>query len=531
MRLIFSSAGARILGASLCFLGSGAITLFTLSGSSEPAHAATPDPIVTVQGRQVDVRGDLEAQVHALITEWNQAPVVLRTRSGTHTLTRTRLGGSIDADHLRTLLEQAADPSSAMRRFHAALRPVGRLDLPVPVKFDASRLRPMLLRIKEELDRPARSARMDPSTRLVVPEQHGIQVDVWSTLDRVAAALERGSQEVELVHVREDPARTEVQLRDAKMEQLLGYFETRYDASGRAADRTHNMRVGGRKIDGYVVLPGEIFDFNEVVGPRNQASGFRLAPVIAGGELVDGVGGGACQIAGTLHAAAYFSGLEILERTPHSRPSSYIKLGLDAVVTYPQLNLRFRNDRDAPVVLTFSVGEGIVRSEVWGSGSRRMVSFVRRIDRWSAFEEREVQRSDLPLGTRVLAQRGVPGFTVRTWRIVRDLTLNQARRQASEDTYPATTQVWNIGTGEPPPEGYTAPKGDTHREYIADQFLTVTQGPPEGSVQTVRRAGKTGYYGWTIQEGMPGISEAALQQTEVPSTGASDPENSVEQNQ
>ena len=90
-------------------------------------------------------------------------------------------------------------------------------------------------------------------------------------------------------------------------------------------------------------MPGEIFDFNEVVGPRDEANGYKVAPVIAEGELVDGIGGGTCQISGTLHGAAFFAGLEIVERYPHTRPSSYIKMGLDATVVYPTINFRMKN--------------------------------------------------------------------------------------------------------------------------------------------------------------------------------------------
>jgi vancomycin resistance protein YoaR len=190
----------------------------------------------------------------------------------------------------------------------------------------------------------------------------------------------------------------------------LGDFETRYSLNESAADRTHNLRVAARKIDGLVLLPGEVFDFNAVVGERNEASGFRPAPVIAGGELVDGLGGGACQIAGTIHAAAFFAGLTILERHPHSRPSFYIKLGLDAAVSYPTINLVFRNDHPFPVVIRMQLEGGAARSEVLGLEQRDMVTFVRRVDGVTPYTESETQDSSLPSGVRVLGQRGVPAF-------------------------------------------------------------------------------------------------------------------------
>src|SRR5690606_9944049 len=120
-------------------------------------------------------------------------------------------------------------------------------------------------------------------------------------------------------------------------------------------------------------MPGEEFDFNAVVGPRDEAHGYRVATVIAQGELVDGLGGGTCQISGTLHAAALFAGLEIAERYPHSRPSSYIKLGLDATVAYPSITYRVRNPFDYPVVLHEKVAGGVVRAEILGPERKHTV--------------------------------------------------------------------------------------------------------------------------------------------------------------
>ncbi len=297
--------------------------------------------------------------------------------------------------------------------------------------------------------------------------------------------------------------RTAAQLHAADVRTVLGTFETPYNGSGEAAERTHNLRVAAAKIDGLVLLPGEEFDFNDVVGERSLANGFKPAPVIAGGELVDGVGGGACQIAGTLHAAAYFAGLEIVERSPHSRPSSYIKLGLDAAVSYPNLTFRFRNNRDFPILVRLLVQGGWVRGELRGAERTERVAFIRRIDEVAPFDEREQNDSRLPSGVRVLSQRGVPGFSLTTFRLLTDVRTRQSRRQRSESSYPPTTQIWRVGTGPAAPEGFEPPSGDTHGEYTADSYLVTTQGPDLEGTPTIRRAGRTGTRGWTAREGMP----------------------------
>jgi hypothetical protein len=270
-------------------------------------------------------------------------------------------------------------------------------------------------------------------------------------------------------------------------------------------------------------MPGETFDFNEVVGPRSEANGYRVAPVIAQGELVDGIGGGTCQIAGTLHGAAFFAGLDVVERKPHTRPSFYIKMGMDATVVYPTITLKLKNPFGFPIVFHETVADGVVRAEILGPKRSRDVTFVRRIDEVVPFVEKETPDPKVPVGKRVLAQRGIPGFKVTRYRIVRDGS--SAVREHDTDVYPPTTQIWHVGAGE---NVTTEPPPDEHPEYVADEYLAIAQGPhvvdphaghesheekgksagedePEhgrgGPMVETRVAGRYGTHGWTVREG------------------------------
>src|SRR5690606_8537436 len=164
-------------------------------------------------------------------------------------------------------------------------------------------------------------------------------------------AVTRGETKITAKVIVEKPSKSQEALKQLSFPRVLGHFETRYSQSENAADRTFNLRLAAERLDGTVLFPGEIFDFNAVVGPRDEAHGYKVATVIADGELVDGIGGGTCQISGTLHGAVFFSGLEIIERYPHTRPSSYIKMGMDATVVYPTINFRFKNPFEFPIVI------------------------------------------------------------------------------------------------------------------------------------------------------------------------------------
>jgi vancomycin resistance protein YoaR len=496
---------ARVAGAVACFAAAGGLAAWALA-QREPAvaRAAAPPAEVVAGGIEAPKGADARRLARELAEEWDARPLslVLPDEEPIR-LPRRAFGASLDVERLAARIRQAIDTTSAMRRLHAQVAGDARLEVPLPVTVDEAATFERLADLKDRYDRRPSDARVNPRTGEVVAHRHGRMLDVHGTLDALRRGFESGATLVR-ADVEPRPARrTTDDLEGLDLSYTLGSYETRYANTAESRNRTFNLRVAAEKIDGLVVLPGETFDFNEAVGERSEANGFRPAPVIAGGELVDGVGGGTCQVAGTLHAAVFFAGLPVVERQPHSRPSTYIYMGLDAVVSYPQLNFRFRNDLPFPVAIGFTVEGGVARAEIRGAPTHRMVTFVRRVDEITAYEEREVEDSSLPRGVRVLRQRGVPGFEVTNFRIVRDLETNQAVRTRYRDTYPPTTQIWRVGSGGQPPADYEPPEGDTHGEYTADGYLEVTQGEGVRGTQTIRRAGRSGTYGWTERLGFP----------------------------
>jgi vancomycin resistance protein YoaR len=130
----------------------------------------------------------------------------------------------------------------------------------------------------------------------------------------------------------------------------------------RQEGRAWNIALAARHLDGIVLQPGETFSFNERVGARGLEEGFRVAPELLNGDRVEGLGGGVCQVASTLYAAALEAGLEIVARQAHSRPSGYLPPGLDATVSFDRgIDLILRNSLDGPVRFGASVSGGTVR--------------------------------------------------------------------------------------------------------------------------------------------------------------------------
>ncbi|MBS2012107.1 MAG: VanW family protein [Deltaproteobacteria bacterium] len=430
-------------------------------------------------------------------------------------MTRDQLGVRVDLERLGALLAQARDPRSPMRRAYdrrhpARGEPPPALALPLPAVVDGARATLALVSVKDDYDRAPENARLDIQAQKVIPDVPGRRLDVHATLARLETAITKREAIVDGVSESVPAPRMASQIESVQWGDVIGYFETRYARDKKHEARTFNLQRAASKLDGHVLLPGEVFDFNEVVGPRNEANGYKIAPVIAQGELVDGIGGGTCQIAGTLHGAAFFGGLDIVERRPHTRPSFYIKMGMDAAVAYPTITLKLRNPFPYPVVLHETVQGGTVRAEVLGPKRTRDVTFVRKMAEVTPFQEKEVPDPKIPKGERVLKQRGIPGFKIVRYRLLRDGSF--AVRERMQDVYPPTSQIWHVGTGDADPK--FEPRDDEHPEYVADEYLAISQGPsivaPKtgqpsaergGAMVESRVAGKYGVHGWTVKEG------------------------------
>jgi vancomycin resistance protein YoaR len=471
-----------------------------------PAPRFEPAPLAaaTLDGKTLPL-GDAEACLAAAreaALAWLGQPLAVVVAGTRIEKTREQLGARVDGAHLQSLVAQMMNDRSALRRGHTHAKAGAPLALAVPYSVDTSAAIGALLQMKDELDVAPDDARYDFKTKELSPDKPGRRIDAWSTLGKLDEALAHGAPSIDAV-IEEVPAhRTAAQLAGVSTDAVLGWFETKYARDLKHEARTFNLRLAASKLDGYVLLPGETFDFNQVVGARSEANGYKVAPVIAQGELVDGIGGGTCQIAGTLHAAAFFAGIEIPDRRPHTRPSFYIKMGLDAAVAYPTVSLKLSNPMPFPVVLHETVQGGMVRAEILGPRRTRDVTFGRRIDQVVQFQERDAEDPKLPKGARELKQRGIPGFKVTRWRIVRDGPF--AVREHHQDYYPPTAQIWRVGTGPEDPK-FEA-QDDAHPEYVADEFLFISQGasvkgPHGGDMVESRVPGKTGTYGWTVREG------------------------------
>ena len=345
----------------------------------------------------------------------------------------------------------------------------GELDLAVGHRFTEQEALDRLLALAPEVERPSLPTRFDMENRRILPAQRGIRLSAFDSLSAVAVGLAAGSDRIDLVVAAapavEDPLASLASGLD--ISAVLASFSTPYSMEPSYADRAANLKVGAAALDGHVLLPGEVMSFNAVVGARTDTAGFRYAGGIADGELIDTVGGGICQISSTLYGAAFFAGLELAHSRPHSRPSSYVDMGLDSTVVFGSVDMKLKNPFDFPVVLHTSVSAGKVKIEVLGR--QRVydeVAFERQVK--EVLPHSTIVRDDARLhsGAEAVSQRGMRGFkVVRTRKLYR--AGEQVDTQSWDLLYPPTTHIVRRGNnprGEWPDSKPLPPLRDPARE-------------------------------------------------------------------
>lgn len=217
-------------------------------------------------------------------------------------------------------------------------------------------------KIHSELYKEPVNAYYTTNPYVVYPHENGVDFNI--SVDEAKAMLNEVKDEYEIPLKYTAPSVTTNMIGTEAFPDLLAKFSTNYNA--RDTDRTTNLRLAAEKINGTVLMPGETFSYNTVVGERTIAAGYKEAAMYQNGEVVDGLGGGICQISTTLYNAVLYSNLEIVERRNHQFVPSYSKAGRDATVVYGSIDFKFKNTRNYPVKILCTVSGGVAKCEIYG---------------------------------------------------------------------------------------------------------------------------------------------------------------------
>ena len=230
----------------------------------------------------------------------------------------------------------------------------------------------------------------------------------------------------------------------------LGSYSSTFNVSN--YNRTTNVNIASQKINNIILLPGETFSYNKVVGERTFENGFKEASVYTSSGVVNGLGGGICQVSSTLYNAVLEANLEIVERRNHRYAVSYVPLGRDATVAYGSIDFRFKNNRQYPIKISSYTKNGTLFVSITGieEETEYDVSITTKRLSTTPFTTKYIQDSSMPEGTQKQTQYGDNGYKYETYKTV---SLNGAiisTELISTDNYTPLTRIVRIGTKQAP---------------------------------------------------------------------------------
>lgn len=276
-------------------------------------------------------------------------------------------------------------------------------------------------------------------------DQEDLRVQLQTRLD----ALDTNDVELQIETLL--PAVTHNELEENISLRALVYSDIPTDSD---ENRKQNIRAALERINGLIIAPGEVFDFNALVGKRTSENGFVQAEEIAYGEGVSGIGGGVCQVSTALYQAVLCADLDVVERHPHVIPSNYAPAGQEATVSDQGLNFIFRNSTTYPIYIKARYVEA-------NDGQIEITLFGAALDMFYALESSITEVLPIPEAIRVRDKEqayviytdeemqivdGREGYIAQTYRISLQNGEEIGRTLVTTDTYQAVAPQIYVGT-------------------------------------------------------------------------------------
>lgn len=299
-------------------------------------------------------------------------------------------------------------------------------------------------KIHDEIYKEAQDAYIEEDRTKVYSHVNGI--DFAITIEEAKKILEEEKEEYIIPLKITIPNKTIDSLGEEAFPNKLSEFTTRYDASNK--NRSINLGLASEKVNGTIVLPGEVFSYNKIVGERTIAKGYKEASIYSGGKVVPGIGGGICQLSSTLYNTVLYANLEITNRSNHRFLTSYVQEGRDATVSWGTIDFCFKNTRSYPIKIVSTVNNGIVRVGIYGikEENEYEVEIQTKVLETIQYKTNYINDKTIEEGTEIIEQMGANGAKSETYKILKQNGTIISKTLLSTDTYSSLERIIRKGT-------------------------------------------------------------------------------------
>lgn len=301
-----------------------------------------------------------------------------------------------------------------------------------------------LQKIHEEIYKEPQDAYVQKNPTVVHPEVNG--VDFKISVEEAEKLLKEDKEEYTIPLKITKPKKTINNLGEEAFPDLLATFSTRFDGSN--YNRNTNIKLAAKKVNGTVILPGEKFSFNTIVGSRTIEAGFKEGTAYIGGKVVPDVGGGVCQVSSTIYNTALLANMQIVERSNHMFTTGYVAASRDATVYYGSLDFVFKNSRKYPIKMVASANGGVCKVSIYGIKEEKEYEVIIQSKITSYINPTTIYKEDPTLeeGKEIVEQTANTGCRSEGYKILKLNGKIVSQTLLSKDTYKSRNKIVRRGT-------------------------------------------------------------------------------------
>ena len=423
---------------------------------------------VALGGMEMEAAKPLVEQ--AVQQKLNSVSITLQHADKSWTLTAADMNMSADTDAVLTKAMAFGREGTLSENAQAREELEGGKTFPVTLTPDRTAIMNRLVTLASEANQAPVEPHLIPTLSEdnkqdfePVEGQDGLALNTEQTADAIIAAITQKQFQTVIDPVFDTIPPTTTLAFLQQNTARISTFTTRFPQSSSdeiVKNRVFNIKKAAGIINGYTAQPGEEWSFNTWVGPRTVKGGWKEANGISGGkEYTLQAGGGICQVSTTLYNALLCGNIPITDRKAHSIPSTYVDKGLDATVDTSGIDLKFRNDTDAPMYIFAYITPDAKSSKylnitvsIYGKPLPDGVTYKARSEIIETTPRTEIKYVDdptIPIGYQLEKIKAHDGFKAKAYleKYV-DGKLVETK-ELYEDKYRGNDAEVHIGTGDP----------------------------------------------------------------------------------
>ena len=299
-------------------------------------------------------------------------------------------------------------------------------------------------KIYSEIYKEAKDAYIEENPFKLHVEEDGLDFDI--TMEEAKKIISE-DKETYKIPLKINKAKVKTKdLGEKLFKETLSKYTTIYDAGN--TSRSTNIAIAARTINGTIILPGETFSYNKVLGNTTKEKGYQLGGAYVNGKVVPAYGGGICQVATTLYNTVLYANLEIVERYNHSYSVSYVPASRDATVSYGGKDFKFKNSRTYPIKLVASAKNGVISISFKGIKEEKEydIEITSTTLSTTPYKTTYQDNPDLAEGKEKVIQVGHNGMKSKAYKVIKYKGKTISKTLLSADTYQPMNKIVDRGT-------------------------------------------------------------------------------------